>query len=153
MKRTVGIILSVMLCLCLFACGGDTDKAETPSDQAEVTESAAYEVPQDCIDATIEDMKNNDYIEDVGISIKDGNISIAVQVPDSIKTDYIEMAGEDTARYLASQINMKNSEYAPPGSDSIGGIYDDYTLLVTVFSSSKTINESGAATDSSKIIW
>ena len=107
------------------------------------------------IDTTINDMKKNDYISDISISVDETKkqVSIVVVVPAYTDSDMAEMAGEDVARYLASLSNMANSsKYSPPESDNIGGLYDTYDLLLYVDDGLNSIDEYGAKVTSSPVI-
>lgn len=160
-KITIATILTFSILFVLSGCGNanrtsstkSTAKSETFSSSAGEAESFA--IPEQCINDTIEFMKGYDYINDVGISVDEANkqINIAVEVPDSVKGDYIRMSGEDCARYLASQVSYVNNDFAVPGSDNIGTLYDTYDLLIKVYSTSGNINEMGAAVSSRKITW
>ncbi len=85
-------------------------------------------------DATVSFMKEYDYIRDVYIDVieDEKKINIAVQVPSATDLDVAEMAGEDTARYLASLAAYANDYYEVPGVDSIGSLYDRYSLLIYI---------------------
>lgn len=85
-------------------------------------------------DATISFMKEYEYIRDVYIDVieDEKKINIAVQVPSATDLDVAKMAGEDTARYLASLAAYANDYYEVPGVDSIGSLYDRYSLLIYI---------------------
>lgn len=108
-------------------------------------------------DITEKDMPEwYDYIVDVSINVDEGEkvIYIAVQVPTAINEDTAKMAGEDVARYLASQACNANKDFKAPGSDDIGGIYDRYDLLIYVDDGIGNINLYGAKVISAdRITW
>lgn len=85
-------------------------------------------------DATVSFMKEYEYIRDVYIDVieDEKKINIAVQVPSATDLDVAKMAGEDTARYLASLAAYANDYYEVPGVDSIGSLYDRYSLLIYI---------------------
>lgn len=86
------------------------------------------------IDSTVSLMKEYDYIRDVYIDVieDEKKINIAIQVPSATDFDVAKMAGEDTARYLASLAAYANDYYEVPGVDSIGSLYDRYSLLIYI---------------------
>lgn len=106
--------------------------------------------------STVNYMKKYDYIQDVYIEVKEdeAEINIVVQVPTSIDFDTAKMAGEDTARYLASLAAYANNYYVTPGGDSIGSLYDTYSLLLYVDDGNKNFNIHGAKVPTAKdITW
>lgn len=108
------------------------------------------------IDATINAMEQYDYIKDIAIIVDDDNnqIIIGVQVPSSISRDTAKMAGEDVARYLAFMAGTANNDYKLPGKDDIGGIYDNYDLLISVDDGYESFKIHGAkVTMAQKITW
>lgn len=108
------------------------------------------------IDITTRDMKEYDYIKDVYISVDESSneVNIAVQVPVSTNTDTAKMAGEDVVRYLAAMAGNANSYFKLPGSDDLGGIYDQYSLLIYVDDGNENLALYGAkVTTSNKITW
>ena len=157
-KRIASIFLFVAILFSFTACGNKNSSAKSIVSESIVdgaTEDAAFAVSENCISDTIEFMKGYDYVEDIGISVDENEhqINIAVQVPDSINPDYIHMVGEDSARYLASQVSFSTELFSAPETDNIGTLYDAYILLVKVYSASGKIDEMGAATSSRKITW
>lgn len=107
-------------------------------------------------DATVSFMKEYEYIRDVYIDVieDEKKINIAVQVPSATDLDVAKMAGEDTARYLASLAAYANSYYEVPGVDSIGSLYDRYSLLIYIDDGYGNFNIYGAKVTTAKnITW
>lgn len=107
-------------------------------------------------DITTRDMKQYDYVRDIYISIDESkkDVNITVQVPSATDKDTAKMAGEDVARYLAAMAGSANSYFKLPGSEDLGGIYDNYDLLIYVDDGYKNIALYGAkVTTSDKITW
>lgn len=108
------------------------------------------------VDTTITDMKQYEYIKDAFIEVDEEKkeIDIVVQIPSSTDMETAKMAGEDVARYLAAMANFANSYYEIPGSESIGGIYDKYDLVIYVDDGNGNYNiYGGKVTTSKKITW
>ncbi len=108
------------------------------------------------VDTTISDMKQYEYIKDVFIEVDEDKkeIDIVVQIPSSTDMETAKLAGEDVARYLAAMANFANSYYEIPGSESIGGIYNEYDLLIYVDDGNGNYNiYGGKVTTSKKITW
>ncbi len=108
------------------------------------------------MDTTISDMKQYEYIKDVFIEVDEDKkeIDIVVQIPSSTDMETAKLAGEDVARYLAAMANFANSYYEIPGSESIGGIYNEYDLLIYVDDGNGNYNiYGGKVTTSKKITW
>lgn len=111
---------------------------------------------ENIVDTTIADMKQYEYIKDVFIEVDEDKkeIDIVVQIPSSTDMETAKMAGEDVARYLAAMANFANSYYEIPGSESIGGIYNEYDLLIYVDDGKGNYNiYGGKVTTSKKITW
>ncbi len=108
------------------------------------------------IDSTIDFMKEYEYVKDIYIEAKEDEekINIAVQVPSATDFDVAKMAGEDAARYLASLASYANSYYEVPGVDSIGSLYDKYSLLIYIDDGYGNFNIYGAkVTNAKEITW
>ena len=108
------------------------------------------------IDSTVSFMKEYEYVKDVYIEAKEDEkeINITVQVPSATDFDVAKMAGEDTARYLASLAAYANSYYEVPGVDSIGSLYDRYSLLIYIDDGYGNFNIYGAKVTTAKnITW
>lgn len=108
------------------------------------------------IDSTIEFMKEYEYVKDIYIEAKEDEekINIAVQVPSATDFDVAKMAGEDAARYLASVASYANSYYEVPGVDSIGSLYNKYSLLIYIDDGYGNFNIYGAKVTTAKdITW
>lgn len=108
------------------------------------------------IDSTVSFMKDYEYVKDVYIEAKEDEkeINIAVQVPSATDFDVAKMAGEDAARYLASLAAYANSYYEVPGVDSIGSLYDRYSLLIYIDDGYGNFNIYGAKVTTAKnITW
>lgn len=111
---------------------------------------------ENIIDMASSDMTQNDYISDVYISADEAKkqINIVVQVPSYVTVDTAKMAGEDVARYLAMLATSTDSSYSSPGSDDLGGLYDQYDLLIYVDDGNKTFDlYGGKVTSSTTITW
>ncbi len=111
---------------------------------------------ENIVDTTIADMKQYEYIKDVFIEVDEDKkeIDIVVQIPSSTDIETAKMAGEDVARYLAAMANFANSYYEIPGSESIGGIYNKYDLVIYVDDGKGNYNiYGGKVTTSKKITW
>lgn len=112
---------------------------------------------QSIIDIVKNDMTDwYDYIKDIYIQTSNSGeeIQIVVQVTSATDNDLAKEAGEDVARYLASQACNANSYYKSPGSDYLGGLYDRYDLLIYVDDGNKTHDIYGAkVTTSNTITW
>lgn len=107
-------------------------------------------------DITTRDMKQYDYVRNIYISIDESknDVNITVQVPSATDKYTAKMAGEDVARYLAAMAGSANSYFKLPGSRDLGGIYDNYDLLIYVDDGYKNIALYGAkVTTSDKITW
>lgn len=113
-----------------------------------ITESTASEMTE-----------GYDYIEDVYIEVDEvgQKINITVKIASSTDTDTAKMAGEDVARYLASQASYSTNSYRSykaPGNDNLGSLYDRYDLLLFIDDGKGTFNIYGAKVKSSKkITW
>lgn len=106
------------------------------------------------ITATEDFMAKYDYIKDVLIQVDGDEIDIVVQVPSAVTEDTAKMAGEDVARYLAAQASWANDHYKQPGSDSLGSLYDRYTLMLYVDDGYKNFDLYGAkAKNANSIHW
>lgn len=106
------------------------------------------------ITSTEKDMREYDYIKDVTIQVDKDEIDIVVQVPSAVTEDTAKMAGEDVARYLAAQASWANDHYKQPGSDSLGSLYDRYTLMLYVDDGYKNFDLYGAkAKNANSIHW
>ena len=111
---------------------------------------------ENIVDTAIADMKQYEYIKDVFIEVDEDKkeIDIVVQIPSSTDIETAKMAGEDVARYLAAMAGFANSYYEIPGSDSIGGIYNKYDLVIYVDDGKGNYNiYGGKVTTSKKITW
>lgn len=108
------------------------------------------------VDSTVSFMKEYEYVKDVYIEAKEDEkeINITVQVPSATDFDVAKMAGEDTARYLASLAAYANNYYEVPGVDSIGSLYDRYSLLIYIDDGYGNFNIYGAKVTTAKnITW
>ena len=108
------------------------------------------------IDSTVSFMKEYEYVKDIYIEAKEDEkeINITVQVPSATDFDVAKMAGEDAARYLASLASYANSYYEVPGVDSIGSLYDRYSLLIYIDDGYGNFNIYGAkVTNAKEITW
>lgn len=79
-------------------------------------------------------VSNYDYILDVAYVVdeKSPEIKIAIQVPIGTDNKTVKKAGDKAARYLASLANFSNPDFALPGSDDLGGLFEKYNLLLYI---------------------
>lgn len=143
--------------------GDSSEKGSTPVKKNEPVEkkdtssalSDLVYAGESVIDVAVRDLVSGyDYIQDVSYVVdeKKSEVRIAVIVPSGSNDETVKKAGDKAARYLAALANFSCSEYAPPGADDLGGLFERYSLLLYVDDGNGGIDAYGAKVPSSPVI-
>lgn len=97
-------------------------------------------------DVAVRDLSGTSGVLDVFIEADEASleINITVQVPAGSDQEAVKSTGERVARYLASLACYSDSGYSLPDEDSLGGLYDVYSLLLYLDDGGGNVNAYGA---------
>lgn len=114
-----------------------------------VHNQSANVITDSAVSMAVSTTKMEELVNDAAISIDGDDVSMAIVLNSSTDNTNAKRLGENFARQLASF-----SEGAPPGNTYLGGIWDEYTLLITVTDRGGNIIVQGAkVTSSPHITW
>lgn len=90
------------------------------------------EITSSMIDYAVDLTCAYDHVQEAAISVKGGDISMAVVVSYSASVDYARGQAEGLVRGFGSAASIYNKELAGPTKDSYGEIYKTYDVLIKV---------------------
>lgn len=148
MKRK--LIMSVLVAVAMgmaTGCGGGTDTAkqitneqqsvETQNPESEETELVSFDVDWDqCREDLVAELVSDDYpyVQDVYLSVDDETrcITLTATLDDATAPEVALDLADTMIRRTNSLANMQDTDIAPCGADSYGGIFDTYDCLIGI---------------------
>ncbi len=121
---------------------GDIFKEKTQEDLPEITQSmidVATQVAQIHIEVT-----------SAGITVNKSTVGIAIFVTEGTNKSKCESIAEETAKALAGAATATHLNLTPPTPVSLGGLYKEYDLIMSVGTDSSNIIAKGTKTKSAK---
>jgi hypothetical protein len=106
------------------------------------------------ITRTEEFMVGHDLVEEAFIEVQDDEIRISLAVNAAITDEAAKGHLENATRFLASQVALGNEGLAGPSNESLGELWDHYTLQVLAGTSAEDVRVQGAKVpESPRISW
>lgn len=99
-------------------------------------------------------MVGHDLVEEAFIEVQDDEIRISLAVNAAITDEAAKGHLENATRFLASQVALGNEGLAGPSNESLGELWDHYTLQVLAGTSAEDVRVQGAKVpESPRISW
>ncbi|ADC48967.1 hypothetical protein BpOF4_04515 [Alkalihalophilus pseudofirmus OF4] len=132
------ILAAFLLLFALTACGSSEPR---------------HEVTEDMINYATDLMKDNEHVSDAAVSVQDDNqINLAIIAENAaISEELAKELSDSFVRALSSRAAML-TDYEAPSNESLGGLWDDYRVLVGVYDDSQNEIVLGRST-AGKIVW
>lgn len=169
MKKAISLLICLLLLFTICNIGAVAEDDKTlpePDEKGVVTlvgdvgllfDEEGASIPLSVFDYSIMLIKENvDDVLDLAISVDEENkkCSIAIAVNEASNEEFSMDLADSVVRQIASQFAwMKN--YDSPSKDKLGGIWDEYSMLICVYGSmtNNIIAQGAKATTSDKISW
>ena len=132
MKKILSLVIIGILTLSLCACGDDEGKKQ----------EALVPPSQDAINLTVKTLKQNDFVQDVGISAhKDkSTIKIAIQTKVPLNEENAKSLIDSAIRQLSG---FNSGENGQPTKNYYGKLWDTWNAEVVVFIGQSTLTLRG----------
>jgi hypothetical protein len=142
MKKTIIVLLIIVLMSILVACGGEKEPEELPV------------ISDTTIDLTDNMLMGYDLVRDVYIGVEDGEVVVSIVVNPAITDEYAKEIGDSAARFLASMAVSSNENLKSPSKDHLGDLYDYYDLSIIIGSGPENVIVQGyKAKKANRILW